>query len=214
MFDLSDDDLSGATVLDCCAGGSSFAADTDAQVVAMDPAYVADRDQLDASVLESLRDGGQIIDNNAEHFDWSWYGEPARRSEMRTQAAQRFLTDLRTRPHRYVAGALPHLPFATGAFDLVVCSHLLFTWAHLLDADWHRAAITELARTTRREVRIFPLVVSGTGEPVGFLPELRADLHAAGHRTEIRPVPYRFQRGGDHMLVITVQRLAITNPVS
>jgi hypothetical protein len=38
MFDLTPEDLTGS-VLDCCAGGSSFAAETGGRVVAVDPAY-------------------------------------------------------------------------------------------------------------------------------------------------------------------------------
>jgi len=43
-------------------------------------------------------------------------------------AMQEFLADYRAggREGRYMAATLPHLPFADGAFDLALCSHLLF----------------------------------------------------------------------------------------
>jgi hypothetical protein len=85
----------------------------------------------------------------------------------------------------------------------VLCSHLLFTWANLLNADWHRQALAELTRVARYEVRVYPTVVQGTGRPVAFLGDLRAGLHAAGYRTRLREVPYRFQRDAHQMLVIT-----------
>lgn len=122
-------------------------------------------------------------------------------------AAELFLADLKVRPEGYVAGALPDLPLATGAVDLVLCSHLLFTWADQLGEDWHRRALAELVRVARREIRIFPVVVQGTGEPVAFLDDLRDELHVLGHRSHLRDVPYRFQRGGNQMLLIECARL-------
>lgn len=201
MFDLAPDDLTGS-VLDCCAGGSSFAAETDGRVLAVDPAYALGREELAMRVRVALDEGDRMIDRNADRFEWGWYGSPARRADMRRSAAELFLSDLEARPDRYVAGALPHLPLSSGGIDLVLCSHLLFTWADQLGEDWHRRALAELVRVARREVRIFPVVVQGTGEPVGFLDALRAELRALGHHTQLREVPYRFQRGGTQMLRI------------
>jgi SAM-dependent methyltransferase len=194
------------TVLDCGAGGSSFVADTPGRIVAVDPAYRLGHHDLAARVRAGLRDGDRIIDAHADRFDWGWYGDPTRRTLMRRAAAEVFLTDLRRRPERYLAGALPHLPLAAASFDLVLCSHLLFTWSDHLDAGWHRRAIAELIRVARRQVRIFPLVVQITAEPVAFLDDLRVELHAAGHHTHVRTVPYRFQRGADRMLVIDLHQ--------
>jgi hypothetical protein len=82
----------------------------------------------------------------------------------------------------------------------VLCSHLLFTWSDRLGVDWHRAALTEMLRVTAGEVRVFPLVVQGTGEPVPFLGQLVDEMRAAGFEVELREVPYEFQRGADTML--------------
>lgn len=203
MFDLTPDDVVGS-VLDCSAGGSSFTAETDGRVVAVDPAYVVGRDELAARLRAGLDEAERIIAEHEDRFEWSWYGDPGRRVEMRRAAAERFVADLHGRPGRYVAGALPDLPVRTGGVDLVLCSHLLFTWSEDLDEEWHRRALAELVRVARREVRVFPVVASGTGEPVAFLEGLCRELDALGHRTEVREVPYRFQRGGDRMLRIRV----------
>jgi hypothetical protein len=211
MFDLTPGELATISVLDCCAGGSSFAAETNgtngsngsnARVLAVDPAYAVPRRALAARVRAGLTEGGRIIDAHADRFEWGWYGTPERRAQMRTTAARRFLTDLDDHPGRYLAAALPDLPFADGSFELVLCSHALFTWSDVLDAAWHRAALDELLRVTRREIRVYPLVVLGTGRQVDFLEPLRFHLHAAGHRSHLRPVAYRFQRGANKMLVI------------
>lgn len=203
MFDLTPEDLAGS-VLDCSAGGSSFTAETDGRVVAVDPAYAMRRGELADGLRAGLDEADRIIGDNEDRFEWSWYGSPGRRAELRRAAAERFLADLEGRPGRYVAGALPHLPLAAGSVDLVLCSHLLFTWSDRFGEDWHRRALAELVRVARREVRVFPVVVSGTAEPVAFLDGLRRELDALGHRTEVRGVPYRFQRGGDQMLRIGI----------
>src|SRR5690606_38843088 len=72
----------------------------------------------------------------------------------RRAAAQRFLTDYEAHfAHgRYVGASLPRLPFLDGAFDLVLCAHLLFTYAQRFDFDWHLAACRELARVSTGEV--------------------------------------------------------------
>ncbi len=117
----------------------------------------------------------------------------------------RFLTSLRQSAGRYVAGELPRLPLRDGVADLVLCSHLLFTWSDVLDQDWHRDAILELARVGA-EVRIFPVVVQGTGEDVEWLPDLSDELRSLGLTVAQRQVPYEFQVGADRMLVVSQGR--------
>jgi len=57
-----------------------------------------------------------------------------------------------------VAAALPTLPFPDRSFDLVLSSHLLFSYTDRLDVAFHLAALLELARVSRGQVRVFPLV--------------------------------------------------------
>ncbi|WP_020391572.1 class I SAM-dependent methyltransferase [Kribbella catacumbae] len=200
MFDLSELPDS---VLDCCAGGASFTAEAAARgvdAVAVDPAYEMPTAELVDTVRRSLPAGSQIVDQHAASFVWNWYGDPARKDELRIEAADRFLQDVSIAPERYVAGSLPELPFEDGQFDLVLCSHLLFTWSDKYDQDWHLAALKELVRVSRSEVRIFPLVQQGAGEPVLYLPDLLKALSPV--RSEIRKVPYEFQVGADQMLVL------------
>jgi ubiquinone/menaquinone biosynthesis C-methylase UbiE len=201
MFDLSELPDS---VLDCCAGGASFtaeAAERGVDAVAVDPAYELPAAELVDTVRRSLPAGAAIVDEYSASFVWNWYGDPQHKDELRIEAADRFLQDVSVAPERYVAGSLPDLPFEDRRFDLVLCSHLLFTWAEKYDRDWHLAALRELVRVSRREVRIFPLVNQGAGEPVEFLPELLEALKPM--TSEIRKVPYEFQVGADQMLVLT-----------
>ena len=199
MFDLAERTTD--SILDCCAGGAGFVAETGGGAVALDPVYALGQAEL-AELVRSGQQGASALSYaNAEHFDWSWYGNPQRREDMRAEAARRFLADITARPGNYVAGDVHRLPFADNSFDLVLCSHLLFTWSDVFDDDWHRRAIAELLRVGRGEVRIFPTVVQKTGAPVPFLAALRANFAARGVSSRLVKVPYLFQVGADEMLV-------------
>ncbi|TCC53588.1 hypothetical protein E0H75_07850 [Kribbella capetownensis] len=201
MFDLRELPDS---VLDCCAGGASFTAEAAARgvdAIAADPAYELEPSELVDTVRRSLPATAGIVDEHQGSFVWHWYGSPERKDQYRIEAADRFLQDVSVAPERYIAAGLPELPFGDRRFDLVLCSHLLFTWADKYDRDWHLAALRELIRVSNAEVRIFPLVLQGAGEPVAFLPEILDELD--GITWETRKVPYEFQVGANEMLVIT-----------
>jgi hypothetical protein len=201
MFDLKELPDS---ILDCCAGGSSFTAEATARgvdAVAVDPVYALEAAELVDTVRRSLPAGNGIVDEHQASFVWHWYGKPQRRDDLRIESADRFLQDIAVAPERYVPGGLPDLPFEDRRFELVLCSHLLFTWADTFDRAWHLAALRELVRVTSAEVRIFPLVMQGAGDTVPFLPEVLDELD--GVTWEIRKVPYEFQVGADEMLVVT-----------
>jgi SAM-dependent methyltransferase len=205
MFALTADDLSG-TVLDCSAGAASFVTVARANgttAYAVDPAYALSRDELARSVREDLERGSRIAEEHSDRFDWAWFGGRDGRERMRRSAGARFLTTLATSPQVFVAGELPRLPFRDRSFDLVLCSHLLFTWADVLGLDWHLAALLELTRVSRREVRVFPTVLQGRGDAVPFWDELLAALFEQGLAAEERQVPYRFQVAGNRMLVVS-----------
>ena len=95
---------------------------------------------------------------------------------------------------------LPTLPFNDGAFDLALCSHLLFTYSHQLSAEFHCQAVLEMRRVAG-EVRVFPLLDHG-GESSPHLDAVRRRLEDHGHHSAIQPVDYEFQRGSNEMLRI------------
>ena len=205
FFALDADSLRGQRVLDCSAGASSFvarASRTGVDAVAVDPAYASGADELAEIGGRGLRDGNAIAASHPGRFTWEWYGSPESRERMRAQALAEFLLDFHENRDRYITASLPELPFSDGEFDLAMCSHLLFTWADQLGREWHLAALRELCRVAS-QVRVFPTVMQGAGEPVPFWDELMDDLIRAGIQTEVRQVPYRFQVGADRMLVLT-----------
>ena len=204
MFSLTAEDMSGR-VLDCSAGAASFvtvARSNGTTAYAVDPAYAMSRDDLARAVRDDLQRGSTIAEQHPDRFVWDWFGSRESRDRMRRAAGARFLAALATSRRWLVAGELPRLPFRDRCFDLVLCSHLVFTWADVLGVDWHRAALLELLRVSRREVRVFPTVMQGPGDAVPFWAELMAALDEQGVATEERQVPYRFQVTGDRMLVL------------
>ena len=196
------------SVLDCSAGGSGFTAAAAAggvDAVAADPAYGMDDDELATAVRSGTSTGGGIVDQYAGDFVWDWYGTRENRDRMRAEAAELFLADRKSHKDRYVQASLPDLPFDDDRFELALCSHLLFTWSDRFGLDWHLEALRELTRVAI-EVRVFPLVVQGNGAAVPFLGQVRAELAGEGVSSEIRTVPYEFQRGANQMLLVSRHR--------
>lgn len=156
----------GCAVLDCPGGPGSLAARLRRQgcnVTAVDPLYALDPTALERRALADLEHTMAVqaaSDDLRPDFDL----EACRREHLEALAA--FLADRGDHPDRYLAAALPDLPFADGHFDLVLSGHLLFSYAPLadgglmtgagLDLAWHRRALAELCRVSRRQVRLYP----------------------------------------------------------
>ena len=94
---------------------------------------------------------------NIERYRWDFYGDPAGHRRLRTTSGRIFGADIIANNARYQPGTLPELPFSDAAFDLVLCSHLLFTYSDRLDLEFHRLAVVEMARVGA-QLRIYPLV--------------------------------------------------------
>ncbi len=206
FFDLDDEAL-GGRILDCAAGASGFAATLAArggQVTAVDSAYTDAPVLLEQAAL-ARADGDAMIDSNDHRFVWDWYGCHEHRRTLRASALDAFTADFARSPGRYLPGRLAELPFIDGTFDLALCSHLLFTWSDVLDEQWHERALRELLRVAT-EVRVFPLVLKGTGAPVSFLPALVDALRGEGHTVDVVPVPYEFQVDTHDMLRLRRRR--------
>jgi len=203
MFDLRDADLAGR-ILDCPGGGASFVAEAatlGVDAVAVDPAYRRPAAELASLVLEEVDRGNRYVIANRHRYVWTFFRDAGHHRELRREGARRFAEDYAHDPERYVPGELPDLPFADDAFDLVLSSYLLFTYADRLHDDFHLQALCEMARVARGEVRAYPLI-DILGVPHPRLDELRARLGGAGIDSEVRGVPYEFQAGATEMLVL------------
>ncbi|WP_433194916.1 class I SAM-dependent methyltransferase [Nocardia sp. CA-107356] len=138
IFALTDADPS-ARILDCPCGTASFtteASELGATVIAADPIYAQPAERL-RTLARTETDRGNIwATAYLDRYRWDFYGDPQQHRQMRRAAAARFGADLTTHRDRYVAARLPSLPFPDNSFDLVLSSHLLFTYADRLDRDW------------------------------------------------------------------------------
>jgi hypothetical protein len=205
LFDLEPAALQGRRVLDCPGGPSSFAAvaaTIGADPVAVDPVYGPPAEQLEATCAATIDDVVDQHHDMTDLFDWSFYGDPDTRERYARAALARFLADYGHRPDRYVAAALPALPFDDREFDLVCSAHLLFLYDDRFEEAFHRESAIELARVADEELRIAGLQSLDTDRSRFVGPVVEA-LRDAGCTVEIREVDYRFQPGPTEVLAIT-----------
>jgi hypothetical protein len=198
--------LKGRDVLDVAAGPSSFTAEACARkinAVAVDPRYGAPLEELGAQVADDYDAMFAQMRAKPRLFRLKSFPSLDAAELDRRTAAQRFLADYETHfiHNRYVTGSLPRLPFFDGTFDLVLCAHLLFTYAKRFDHEWHLAACRELVRVSAGEVRIHP-ICGADGKTYPGLARLRRELKESGIASEVRAVDYEFFAGATAMLVL------------
>lgn len=208
MFALTDADLR-RRILDCPGGAAGFTAevcDLGGDVTTCDIAYFDDGvARLAATAVAEADRGNRYVRDHADAYRWTFFADPDEHHRARRGSAQRFAAHTALAPDRYVAARLPVLPFADNSFDLVLSSHLLFSYADDLDYQFHRRALMELARVTTSEIRVFPLVAIGSPVRYPRLDELIGELSAIGVESAIVDVDYEFQAGANQMLVCTVR---------
>lgn len=191
-----------ASVLDVGGGPASFAAEALARgmtVTAVDPLYAVDGASIRRRFEETCEDMMAGLRSARYRFRWARYGSPEQIEKIRRVALEIFLADFEGEgAARYVPASLPRLPFASDAYELALCSHLLFLYGDELDCAFHVAALRELVRVAR-EVRVFPLV-NLDGRPSSHLPTVMSELEALGLFPELVTVPFEFQIGATQML--------------
>jgi hypothetical protein len=204
MFRLDQQDLD-ARILGAGDGPASFNADMHhcgRRVVSCDPIYAFEPDQIESRIQATYETVLAETRRHREDYRWDEISSVEDLGRVRMAAMQTFVADYRTRRHegRYVAAALPSLPFAANTFDLALCSHLLFLYTEQFDEEFHVRSVLELGRLAR-EVRIFPILDLHC-QPSAHLPAVMRACEAADWQATIEEVPYEFQRGSDRMLRI------------
>ncbi len=199
FFRLADDDRR-RRILDCGGGPSSFAAERGYGVTAVDPLYRWQGEAIERRVVETAAVMREGVMAARARFVWNLYGSPEALVARRLATMRGFLADYAAgrRAGRYVAAALPRLPFPSDAFDLALCSHLLFLYDHVLDLDFHEAALLEMLRLAP-EARIFPLL-DMEGRPSKLVDPITRRLGELGLGVAVEPVDYEFQKDGSRML--------------
>ncbi|MFJ2666774.1 hypothetical protein ACIO14_20745 [Nocardia fluminea] len=207
MFALTDDDLD-RRILDCPGGAAGFTAEVSRRggdVTACDVAYFGDGlERVAVTAVAEADRGNRYVREHADAYRWTFFADCDEHHRARRESAEHFAIHTRAAPDHYVAARLPTLPFPDSTFDLVLSSHLLFSYADGLDYAFHYRSIIELARVASTEVRLFPLTPIGSSTRYPRLEQLLADLSEAGIRSRITEVGYEFQAGADEMLVCQV----------
>jgi hypothetical protein len=192
-------------IVDCAGGPASFNAEMAQQgfpVISCDPIYQFSTAEISRRIAETYDVIIQGVEKSLDSYVWQEIGSPAELGAVRMAAMQKFLDDFPAglAQGRYLAAALPDLPFGDRQFDLALCSHFLFTYSDQLGWEFHQQAIAELCRIAT-EVRIFPLL-NLAGERSPFIAAIQTELIAQGYEVAIQPVQYEFQRGGNQLLQI------------
>ncbi len=205
MFALTDADLA-LRIVGCGDGPAGFNAEATrrgAQVVSCDPIYQWQTAQIQDRIAATYTEVLEQTRRNADEFVWD-DNIPSvdDLGRVRMAAMHVFLQDfeLGKIAGRYVEAELPTLPFSGKAFDLALCSHLLFLYTSQLGEPFHHAAIREMCRVAA-EVRIFPLLALG-GQQSPLVDSSVSALRDAGFQVSLERVPYEFQRGGNQMMRI------------
>lgn len=203
MFSLDLEALGGLKILDVASGPGSFVAEALAvgfDATGCDPMYAQDADTIAAqgkadidSCREQIRrNPGVLAYRDIEKF----YGD-------KYAALEKFAADFRHRrgEGRYVAGALPSLPFPDRAFDLVLSANFLMIYAPLADGGmhdggdfglaFHTRAFRELARVARRELHVAGMHTwTQPPKPHPYCEPVTRVLEEAGFAVKLVPTDY------------------------
>ena len=207
MFDLSVDQLAGKRVFDCPAGACSFvadAADHGIDAVGGDLLYDRTPAQLARTGSEDIDRTIESVDDVAELYDWTYYGDVTGIRSRREQALSRFLRDYARHGDRYIETELPTIPVDDNAFDLVLSAHFLFLYDDRLSEAMHIESVRELLRVGR-ELRLFPLQ-GFDARRSALVERVRDTFDRDGYTVEFREVPFEFQRGANTMMVLGAAR--------
>lgn len=208
MFALTEADLR-LRLLGCGDGPAAFNAALTkggGNIVSTDPLYAFDAAQIRGRISETYETVMAQLRKNRSDYVWGVIPSVEQLGSLRMSAMETFLLDYDTgkQEGRYVPGELPSLPFKEGQFDIALSSHFLFLYSAHLSAEFHLQALREMMRVSL-EVRVFPLLtLEGAVSP--HLPSVTENLSKYDFASEIKRVPYEFQRGGNEMLVIKPAR--------
>jgi hypothetical protein len=204
FFRLTKEDLS-KPILSCADGPASFNAELSrigGSCVSVDPIYEFASEQIKQRIDETANEIYNQLLIHQTDYNWELYGSPENLLKIRLDAMDTFLKDYQTGDahHRYQYGVLPDLKSFSGDFDLVLCSHFLFTYSEHLSSEFHIESIKQML-SKGNEIRIFP-ICQIDGRPSVHLEKVVAYLKQENYRYCQVKVNFEFQKGGDTMLRI------------
>jgi len=202
MFGLTKDD-EGKGILDYAAGPSSFNLEMTSlshKVVSCDEMYDQPLDAIKQQTELDIRTMLDGVHQYKDKFKWDNIFSIDELAEIRRTTTNRFFEDFEkgVSEGRYVSQDLDKLSFTDKQFDLVLCSHFLFTDCEDQTVEYHVAHIKELCRVAI-ETRIFPLL-DRMGEVSPLVGPVMLELQNQNYSVEIKEVPFEFQKGGNAMM--------------
>lgn len=198
MYALQESDLAGKRTLDCPGGPDALVAEglqRGLDLYAIDPQYVDEPDVLEARGRQEITDAMKAWQDDPDH---EWPQDEADEFErLKLQALASFLDSYKDNRDRFLAGALPNLPFEDNAFDLILSGHFLFLYASVehgglmsteeLNLDFHIRAVREMVRVAP-EVRLFPTyATSGPSRRQEYVHPVMDAMKAEGHDVDLVP---------------------------
>jgi SAM-dependent methyltransferase len=206
FFNLDEKELIGKKVLDCPSGASSFiktANEKGIKAKGADIIYQFDKDGIKTQGIKTI---DQIYADTSwmDGFCFDFYGSIQNHKLYRQKALEGFYKDYNGFDYSYME--LPKLRYQNDSFDLVLSSHLLFTYDDRFDYEFHKSSILEMLRIAK-EVRLFPLVDfknSNLGQEDNFSPFVYKIIkELKEYKTQIVKVDFEFQPRAEYMLKIT-----------
>jgi hypothetical protein len=203
MFNLTNADLQ-CQILDIAAGPASFTAEMYSlgyQVTAIDPIYHFSGTEIQQRFNDCVDLIIGQIENTSQDWVWKFHKSPADLRHNRELALQLFLADYTAGKiaGRYIAGEVPN-EIGNKSYDLILCSHFLLLYSAQLSWEFHCQTVTTLLQHTH-ELRIFPLLTL-MFDRSPYLDRLCEHVEKMGYQTQIVPVEYELQPGGNEMLSI------------
>jgi hypothetical protein len=203
-FGLDPHSLRGKRILDVASGVSSFCAEGHAlglDVTAADPIYAWPAERIEKQCGPDL-DHVVAAVKDLTVYRWDFYKSRENLRVYREKAYRTFLADFTEHPERYIAKALPHLPFPDRHFDLSLVSYLLFVYEEQLSYEFHRDSLREIMRVTSGEARMYP-IVTFEAERSAYIDRLKRDPLLAEFAFEEVQTDFEFLRNSNWYLRIT-----------
>jgi hypothetical protein len=203
-FSLEELDLKDEKILDMGSGVSSFCCEASQKgldVTAADPIYAYSSQSILDKCKEDLDEVVRQLPEVQHKYLWNFYENIDALRRYREKAYRLFIPHYQENPGKYIAASLPTTKFEENQFTFTLVSHLLFLYEEMLDYEFHKRSMLELARITSKEVRIYPLC-NLKAERSSYVDRIMADKDCKELEFKIRPVPFEFFRGSTEMLLL------------
>ncbi|MBF0463622.1 MAG: hypothetical protein HQK88_04595 [Nitrospirae bacterium] len=205
MFNLRDISQSDTSILDVASGVSSFCAEANAKgynVTASDVIYNHLPEEIYEKGLSDVEEIMKKMPSVAHNYNWEYFKDIDALKATRLNALTLFIEDYKEfRNKRYLNVEYPFSNFLENQFDITLVSHFLFLYEDLLDYKFHKDTIKELAKITKNEIRIFPLV-NLQGITSRYISQLMSDIELQSLEFTIIKTDYSFIKNGNEMLAI------------